>query len=152
MSKKPGWPVKTAVSAGGIVYKIEDGKIFLVLVSPRHNVWTLPKGLVEEESIRETALREVKEEAGITGEIEIKLGQIDYWFAEKNEKVRIHKYVHYFLIKYTSGDISDHDSEIEKVCWVAANQVEKCLTYPTDKKIIKKALAYLKTKYPELFK
>lgn len=152
MSKKPGWPVKTAVSAGGIVYKIEDKEVFLVLVSPRPNVWTLPKGLVEKESVKETALREVKEEAGVCGEIEVKLGQIDYWFAEKEERVRIHKYVHYFLIKYISGHPSEHDWEVKEARWFSANQAEKLLSYPSDKKIVQKALEYLKTKYPELFK
>lgn len=152
MSKKPGWPVKTAVSAGGIVYKIKNGEVFLILVSPRENVWTLPKGLVEKESVKETALREVKEEAGVNGEIEVKLGQIDYWFAEKEEKVRIHKYVHYFLIKYISGNPSKHDWEVKEACWVPASQAEQRLSYPSDKKIVQKALDYLKTKYPELFK
>lgn len=152
MSKKPGWPVKTAVSAGGIVYKIEKGKVFFALVSPRPGIWTLPKGLIENESIKDTALREVKEEAGITGEIEANLGQIDYWFAEKEERVRIHKYVHYFLIKYLSGDISDHDWEIEEARWIEASEVEKYLSYPSDKKVVSKALSYLHRKYPEIFK
>lgn len=151
MSKKPGWPVKTAVSAGGIVYKIEEGKVFLVLVSPRPDIWTLPKGMVEKESVKETALREVKEEAGITGEIEADLGQIDYWFAEKEERIRIHKYVHYFLIKYLSGNPSDHDWEVQEARWLPASEVENLLTYPSDKKIVQKALSYLKLKYPECF-
>lgn len=149
MSRKPGWPVKTAVSAGGLVYKVEKGKIFVILVSPRENIWTLPKGLVEEESVKETALREVKEEAGVKGEIEAKLGQIDYWFAEKEEKIRVHKYVHYFLIKYISGDPFEHDWEIKEARWVPLDQAEQYLSYSSDKKIIQKALEYFKTKHPD---
>jgi len=150
LSKKPGWPVKTAVSAGGIVYKVEKGKPFLILVSPREGIWTLPKGLVEKESVKETALREVKEEAGVTGEIEAKLGQIDYWFAQKEEKVRVHKYVHYFLIRYLEGDPSLHDWEIREARWFPVEEAENLLTYPTDKKIVRQAIDYLKINYPEL--
>lgn len=148
MSKKPGWPVKTAVSAGGVVYKIDRGKAYFVLVSPEKGIWTLPKGLVEKESLKETALREVKEEAGVSGEIEARLGQIDYWFAEREEKVRIHKYVHYFLIRYLSGELQDHDWEIKEARWVAAEKAENYLTYPADKKIVRKAREYLKNLYP----
>lgn len=40
--------MKRAFSAGGIVYKIEDGNVKILLISTKDGkVWALPKGLVE---------------------------------------------------------------------------------------------------------
>ena len=59
-----------ATSSGGVV--IYRGKILALYKSykNRYEGWVLPKGTVEEgEEYRETALREVKEEAGVDAQI-----------------------------------------------------------------------------------
>ena len=59
-----------AVSCGGVV--IHRGKILLLYKSYRNKYdgWVLPKGTVEEgEDYKDTAVREVKEEAGVDGTI-----------------------------------------------------------------------------------
>ena len=59
-----------ATSCGGVV--IYRGKILTLYKSYKHKYegWVLPKGTVEEgEDYKDTALREVKEEAGVTANI-----------------------------------------------------------------------------------
>ena len=125
-------------SAGGIVYKKEDGKI-LILVSQhsQHHGWVFPKGLigdqVKSEGKQETALREVKEETGAVGKIIKELLPVAYWFVLDGEKIK--KTVYYFLMEYVSGDIKIHDIEMEKVEWLPINGVEKRLTYKSDKEV-----------------
>ena len=42
-------------------------------------------------------------------------------------------------MNYTGGDISIHDDEMENVEWLGPDEVEKRLTYSSDKKVWKEA-------------
>ncbi len=129
-------------SAGGIVFKKEKGKAY-ILVSQHsgHHGWVFPKGRigdhVENEGRKETALREVKEEVGVEGKILKQLKPITYFY--KWERKTIKKTVYYFLMEYVSGDINDHDWEMENVEWLPIDEVGKRLSYPSDKKVWKEA-------------
>ena len=135
-------------SAGGIVFKKEKRKVF-ILVSQHsgHHGWVFPKGrigdYVEKEGKRETALREVKEETGVGGKILKTLKPVTYFY--KWEGKTIKKTVYYFLMEYVSGDIKDHDWEMENVEWLPIEQVAEKLSYSSDKKVWKEALISLKS-------
>jgi 8-oxo-dGTP pyrophosphatase MutT (NUDIX family) len=63
----PMTKVKREFSAGGVVYKRENGKLFFLLGKHSgYHKWVLPKGLIEagEKGI-ETAIRETEEEMGV---------------------------------------------------------------------------------------
>ncbi|MGA2911764.1 MAG: NUDIX domain-containing protein [Candidatus Levyibacteriota bacterium] len=140
-------------SAGGVVFKkssiINHQSEILVLVCQhsQHHGWVFPKGLigdhVEGEQKEDTALREVEEETGAKGKIIQLLNPVDYWYFFEGEK--IHKTVYYFLMEYVSGDITKHDTEMENVAWLPEAEVEKRLTYPTDKQVWQEAKQLLIT-------
>jgi len=129
--------MKLEFSAGGVVLKKEDGKVF-VLVSQHsgHHGWVFPKGRIgdhiENESKEETAIREVEEETGALGKITKALTPITYWYEWEGEKIK--KTVFPFLMEYVSGDITKHDFEMENVEWLTKEEVLGRLTYPSDKK------------------
>src|ERR1041385_4443779 len=84
--EKDKW--KREISAGGVVYKKESGKIFVLLVNPRsrdwgppEDYWTFPKGKQDKdgEDLQQVALREVREEGGVNAEIEAELGYVKYF-------------------------------------------------------------------------
>lgn len=53
--------MKRAFSAGGIVYKIEDGNVKILLISTKDGkVWALPKGLVEKRRPKRNCLKRNK--------------------------------------------------------------------------------------------
>jgi 8-oxo-dGTP diphosphatase len=128
--------MKFQFSAGGIVYR-KEGNQTMILVSKhsQHHGWVFPKGLIgdhiEGEKKEDTAVREVKEETGIEGEIEKEITPVTYWFVLEGEKIK--KTVYYFIMKFVGGDISDHDDEMEEVEWISYNDVSVRLTYPSDK-------------------
>lgn len=65
--------------AGGVVYRQNNGipEILLVTAKNDKSRWVLPKGHVEPgEDERDTAVREVLEEAGIQGEMQSKIGEV----------------------------------------------------------------------------
>jgi len=142
--------MKLEFSAGGIVYKYKKlniknkkrGVLILVAQHSGHKGWVFPKGLIgdyiENEVKEETALREVKEETGVVGKILNSLTPVTYWYVFEGEKRR--KTVYYFLMEYISGNINDHDWEMQEVEWIPVDEVEKRLTYSSDKKVWKVAL------------
>lgn len=129
-------------SAGGVVYKKEGGKTFILVAKhSKHHGWVFPKGhigdKIEGETKEEAALREVQEETGITGQILEPLPPIEYWYVFEEEKR--HKTVYYFLMEYVSGDIAAHDFEMDEVEWLSQDAVAERLTYPGDKKVWEEA-------------
>lgn len=135
--------MKFQFSAGGIVYKKDPNLMILVSQHSQHHGWVFPKGLIgdkeenKKQTKEETAVREVKEETGADAEIEKVLTPITYWFVWEGEKIK--KTVYYFLMKYTGGDITQHDHEMENVEWIDPTEVEKRLTYSSDKKVWREA-------------
>ena len=134
--------MKLEFSAGGIVYKKQNNQIF-VLVSQHsgHHGWVFPKGLIgdhiENESKETTAIREVKEETGVVGQIIKPLAPVTYSYEWEGKKIE--KTVYYFLMQYLEGDISKHDWEMENVEWIKKEDVKNRLTYSSDKKVWQEA-------------
>ncbi|MDP2585642.1 MAG: NUDIX domain-containing protein, partial [Candidatus Levybacteria bacterium] len=110
----------------------------LVSQHSQHHGWVFPKGLIDEGETKEaTAIREVKEEAGVDGKITRALNPVTYWYVMEGEKVR--KTVYYFMMECVGEDISKHDHEMEAVEWLPINKVEDRLTYKSDKIVWKEA-------------
>lgn len=134
--------MKFEFSAGGIVFKKTNKHVeILVAQHSQHHGWVFPKGLIgdsgKKESKEETAIREVQEETGIVGKIIKSLTPISYWYQFEGQKIK--KTVYYFIMEYVSGDIKDHDWEMENVEWLPVDEVEKRLTYSSDKQVWKEA-------------
>jgi len=116
------------------------GQLEVVLIATQGGErWGLPKGLVEKgESLEETALREVREETGLEAEILERLEPIEYWFwwDEDGQKVRYHKKVYFFLMAYRSGDVAQHDFEVEDVRWFPIDQAIERASYRTEREVL----------------
>ena len=103
-------------------------------------VLSLPKGhLQSDESPEEAATREVQEETGVQAELIEKLGDVRYGFERKGRRVR--KTVAFYLFEYRSGDLADHDHEIEDALWLPFVQAERDLTYEGEREMVGRALS-----------
>lgn len=142
-SQSRAQPVQRAVSAGGIVYRLnESGPEFALCGRDSDGVWGLPKGTPDAgESLEQTALREVAEETGLEVRLADKIGVIEYWFSR--DGVRYHKWVHYYLMQATGGDTSAHDVEYDRVEWFPADAALKTLTFKNEVAMAEKAKAML---------
>ena len=138
--------MKIEVSAGGVIYRKINNKLeFLIVQHSGHHRWVLPKGWIDPgETKEQTALREVKEEAGVDAEIHEYLGEIAIFYTN-SEKEKVRKTSHFFLMKYLSGDPEkDHGWEVENTAWVSAEEAIQKLDYPGEKKMAEKASNHLK--------
>jgi ADP-ribose pyrophosphatase YjhB (NUDIX family) len=137
-------------SAGGVVVK-HDHHVEVCLIRPTgRSVWGLPKGGVEPgESLADTALREVAEETGIDGVVERRLGAIDYSFYSRQDGSRIHKTVHYFLIRAVGGDTAHHDNEVSEARWMSVHDALSAMTYPNEREMVRRATEALQEPKPD---
>jgi len=144
---------KIEKSAGAIVFRRENGKIFyLILYYPslshraEKNFWDFPKGHVEKgESELDTVKREIFEETGIK-DIKILEGfkeTIKYFFKWQGEKIL--KFVTFYLAETTQKEISISPEHLDWQ-WLEFEQAYSLLTHKNSKEILKKAHSFLKKK------
>jgi len=134
-----------------VAFRANDSgyEIAIISVNPSQR-WQLPKGLVDAgETTEIAALREVREEAGIETELLSKIETIEYWYVgdSRGERVRFHKFVHFFLLKYIEGDVGNHDFEVAEARWVKAEEALKMLAFKSEREIVEKAIKLI----PEFF-
>lgn len=143
--KKPAIkiPIRDQTSAGGVVYRSVGGHVEVVIVAVGpNNRWQLPKGLVDKNEKPElTAVREAREEGGVTSEVVAHIETIEYWYAglENGIRVRFHKRVHFYLLRYVSGDTKDHDWEVNESRWVPIDDAAEQLAFDNEKRVMRRA-------------
>jgi 8-oxo-dGTP pyrophosphatase MutT (NUDIX family) len=126
-------------SAGGLVVDgIESDTPMAIIIGHTDRkgamLWALPKGHIEVgERPEETAIREIAEETGVSGEALTALGCIDYWFRAQ-ERI-VHKTVHHFLVAFRAGELSAGDHEVGQVAWVPLDRLSSWLTHADERRL-----------------
>ncbi len=136
-------PTKMQISAGGVAFRNRGSRIEVAIICVGDQYrWQLPKGLVDDgESIEVTAMREVREEAGIETEMLGPIDKVEYWYysTDRGKRVRFHKFVHFYLLRYKSGEIQDYDHEVNEARWVEIDKAHDMLAFNSEKKIVERA-------------
>jgi len=148
-------------SAGGIVFRKNDGKLEWLVVKtlalrtqsniklfkrPPRLLYKFPKGHINPgEFLKETALREVEEEAWIIPKIHTKLGSNDYVIFDKLLQRKIIKKVTFFLMEFVAVSPKKHkDAEgVVGKDWLALEHAYKLLAYDSEKELLLKANEYV---------
>ncbi|GGF78408.1 DNA mismatch repair protein MutT [Paenibacillus albidus] len=105
------------ISAGGVVYRQSSKGLEIQLIVDRYGKVSLPKGKMEAgETVEETALREIREETGIIGEVKAPIDVIRYTY-QHPQHGRVDKEVHYFLVEQKGGETKAQMEEIQAVEW-----------------------------------
>jgi 8-oxo-dGTP pyrophosphatase MutT (NUDIX family) len=111
----------------------------------------LPKGLVDSgEKALEAALREVREETGITTVPIVKLADIKYVYVRSwGDRERVFKVVSFYLLRYESGNIDEISDEmrieVAQAKWIKLEDAPKLLAYRGEKQMARKAIEYLES-------
>jgi bis(5'-nucleosidyl)-tetraphosphatase len=129
-------------SCGVVIFRRENDKIeYLIIRQKNDSHWGFPKGHVEErETERETAIREVKEETGLSINIMDNFRVKDKYFINGNTM----KEVIFFLGKAVDNSVNMQYEEISDYKWADGSSAMQLLTYESSKKILYKADLYIK--------
>ena len=129
---------ETAVyAAGAVCWRLVDGKVqILVIHRTVHGDVTIPKGKVDPgESLPETAVREIKEETGLTVRLGVPLGVSNYNMPNGRDKI-----VHYWAAEVTPEAILRStfvpNAEVAALEWVTIKRARTYLSYPADVEIL----------------
>ena len=129
-------------SAGGVV--VRGGDVAVIVPVKRaadgRRVLGLPKGHPDgDETPEQAATREVREETGVDAELLEPLGEVSYRYERSHRTVP--KRVRFFLFRYVSGSLDDHDHEIEEARWMPLDQAARELTYIGEREMVERALS-----------
>jgi 8-oxo-dGTP pyrophosphatase MutT (NUDIX family) len=132
--------VEVQVSSGGVVYRREGREVrFLLILDPYGN-WGLPKGHIERDETREqAALREVREETGLTDlRLVGALPSID-WFFRTDDRL-IHKFCHFFLVESATGEPVPETTEGIAACvWRSLGGALRTVSYANARDVLREA-------------
>ncbi|MEN9509368.1 MAG: hypothetical protein RLZZ621_1931 [Gemmatimonadota bacterium] len=134
---------KLETSAGGIVYRVQDGgaPLFL-LIRDSYKNWGFPKGhLEEDEAADAAALREVQEETGLaTVTLDGQIDTIDWFFRFRGKLV--HKVCHFFLMRTESEATTPQRTEGITACkWATFEEATTLVSYPNAREVLLRAHA-----------
>ena len=147
-------PAVKQTSSGGIIVRRQDDRYEVCLIlRDRHGApaaaspdrsgggaWCLPKGHLEPgESPEAAAVREVREETGLYGEILEPLGRIAYRFTEPGNPTLYDKTVFFFLMRAVGGSVDGHDDEALEARWMAFAEAHRLASYANERKLLAKA-------------
>jgi 8-oxo-dGTP pyrophosphatase MutT (NUDIX family) len=134
------------ISAGGVVYRVQDNQLLFLMIEDRYGKVTLAKGKQEPgETIEETALREVWEETGVRGKLVQHLETVYYEYSHPVTGEKVDKEVHHYLIEAYTTEITVQEEEINAVQWCAPETAWKLQLqkgYANNQGVLKKALSY----------
>lgn len=167
-------------SAGGVVVRRVADAWHIAVIEPQHEnsaetapadtaapsgarqkkparkvVLALPKGLIDEgEKAADTALREVREETGITAQLITKLTDIKYVYVRSwGDRQKVFKIVSFYLFLYQSGRIDDVTPEmrieVRVARWLPLEEAVKKLAYSGERQVVRLAQQYLQS-HPEV--
>ncbi len=128
-----------SVSSGGVVF--HKGKVLLLYKNQngRYTGWVMPRGTMESgETTKDTAIRELKEEAGVSGKILKYIGKTQYTFRGDEDTVR--KTVHWYLMVCDSFYCKPQAEEFfTDAGFYKQHEAFHLLKFQDEKQIMKKA-------------
>lgn len=127
-------------SAGGVVYRVEDGRPRFLLIRDSYANWGFPKGHLEQgERAEDAALREVREETGIA-QLELRgaIDTIDWYFRFRGRL--IHKACHFFLMETAQRDTAPQHAEGITACqWCGYDEACEAISYANAREVLRRA-------------
>jgi len=147
------------ISAGGVVVRRMRDRWWIAVIEPQSSkarraqqkepTMALPKGLVDAgEHPEQTAVREVREETGLTAEQVAKLKDIRYVYVRTwGDGQRVFKLVSFYLLRYVGGKIGEITAEmrheVRTAEWIPLEEAPHRLSYAGEREVARAANEYV---------
>jgi 8-oxo-dGTP pyrophosphatase MutT (NUDIX family) len=125
-------PTEVVQAAGGLVVRRQSGQLQVAVVHrPAQEDWSFPKGKLEEsETFEDAALREVREETGMSCRLLRFIGHTEYTDRKGRPKV-----VAYWVMAADSGSFAVNE-EVDEIRWLALPDAVSVLSYERDRELL----------------
>jgi len=124
-------------AAGAVCWRYIEGKLMvLVIHRTRYGDVTIPKGKLDPgETLPQTAVREIKEETGLSVTLGVPIGVSSYTLSSGRSKI-----VHYWAAEITDKHVASStflpNGEVAALEWVSVKKARSYLSYPPDVEIL----------------
>ena len=131
MTAELPFPTDVVRAAGGLVVRRQGGTLEIAVVHrPVHQDWSFPKGKLEEgETLEVAAVREVREETGMTCRLLRFLGRTEYLDRKGRPKA-----VDYWVMVVVEGFFTPN-IEVDQLRWLTLEDAARLLSYPRDQEL-----------------
>ena len=130
-------------SAGSIIFRIEKGEILFLLLHYEEGHWGAPKGHIEKgETLEQTALREIREETGLTDINFVPGFQAKNHYTYNKGGQFSNKCVVFFLSQTRNIDVRLSDEHLE-YAWLPFAEAQLKVTFKSEKEVLSNANQHL---------
>ncbi len=138
--------MKKEKSCGAVVFTREHGDIRFVIIKNVLGYYGFPKGHMEKgETEQDTALREIKEETGLSVTLLPDFRTTDSHPLTREGRPHIIKDIIYFLAEYHGQQPSSQDREISEIHLMDYDTAMAAFQYESSKRILSEARDHLMT-------
>jgi 8-oxo-dGTP pyrophosphatase MutT (NUDIX family) len=140
VTSRPASLPRDETSAGGVVFRMADGRPLYLLIRDSYRNWGFPKGHLESgERPEDAALREVSEETGLDDlVVRGSIDTIDWFFRFRGQL--IHKVCHFFLMETSSTTTLPQRAEGITACrWSAFEEAQALISYSNAREVLRRA-------------
>ena len=130
-------------SAGAVLYTLNDGEPYFVIVMEKSGYYGFPKGHLEgDETEEQAALREILEETNISAILDTNFKITDEYMKAK----RTRKCVTYFAAYYVDQSPSNASNEVRGVYTLPYGKAMEKLSFESSREILRSFREYLNNK------
>ncbi|MHB1218638.1 MAG: NUDIX hydrolase [Alphaproteobacteria bacterium] len=130
------YPNRPFCGIGVVVWRGDEVLLVRRARAPRKGDWSIPGGLQElGETVAETALREVREETGVTVRLTGQLGVVDSVRRDDSGRVEYHYTLIEFAAEWVSGEPAPND-DVDQTQWVPADDLDRYALWDETRRII----------------
>lgn len=127
-------------SCGAVLYTEENGELKVLVEHMRKGHVSIPKGHVEPgETESETALREIREETGLSAVLDTGFRRTVVYSPEPG----VSKDVVFFTARALPGRLVCQECEVASAEFLPPAEAEAALTYDSDREVVRDACEYL---------
>lgn len=134
MATAPEIPIR---AAGAVLWRDAGGGTEIAVIHrPRYDDWSLPKGKLDRgETVAAAAVREIREETGISAVLGRRLGTVHYDVPTKDGGTAP-KQVDYFTARPAADHGFTPGAEVDELRWLPVDAAPELLTYHWDHDIV----------------